>query len=1307
MTRTIQLSALFLIAFSISPLRADDAPTYEKQIGPFFKTYCLGCHDGGDDGKGGLNLLTFKTLMEGGDNGPAIVAGKSAESRMVQMLLGTAKPKMPPKDSKQPTAEEIERVKQWVDLGAKAPTVQTVQSAAELSVRHIEPKVAVASGIAAVAFSPDGKWMAAARHRDVLLVEAATGKIEQTLAGAENPINAVTFSPDSSRVAAAEGLPSVVGHVRVWKIGSPEARELTGHSDSIYALAFSPAGDKLVTASYDKLLMLWDVNAGTPIHTLKHHTGAVFSAAFSPDGKALVSTSADTTVKFWNVETGQRILTLIEGTKPLNAVVFHPRGHEIAAAGVDKMIRIYDWNGTTARLKRSAFAHDTAILSLAYSPDGATLYSGSEDRRIKAWDAATLQERHVYNNLPDWPQTLGVDPTGTQLAAGLANGDLIVFDAATPKKVRDVLKSGLPVVAARMGIRNPGFEVRTANAFDDVGLSAIFNSQFSFFNLQFPSLILRSELAHAPPPAPPCLRGGVNGVLAVAVLGQNPVAEDAAKPKPNPPMPRLDSVSPRYIQRGHKLKITLSGQNIADADRLLISHGNVPAKLVPGDGKNANQAFAELEIPGNLPLGMVAVRLHTPLGSTAARSFYVGPSAEFSEANVHPFIEVAEIEENGKFETATPADLPATLVGTIASKGDRDLWVVDAPAGQDLVFVLIGPQLGSSLNARVSLLDVEGHVLASHVRQPWMTEVVVSQRFDKPQKCFVQIEDRDYTGSGNHFYYIHAGAFPYVKSVFPLGIQTADKGAPGGDQVQGLDVQGYNLLPNTRLTPVAGTGARFAPIEAQPPLKTFNTARFESSSFAEFAEAEPNDTPAQARLIPIPGALSGRIAPSALRTSPLAPRPSAKSPDVDVVAFDAKKGDRLTIETIARRLGSPLDSVIDVLDAAAKPVPRATLRSVAETYCVLRDHDSRSKGIRLQNWEDFQPNDLLMLGDEIVKVQILPLGPDEDVKFFDKGGVRLGYLGTTPEAHAINSFAYKLEVHPPGVSFPPNGMPVVTLNYQNDDGGPGLGSDSQILFDVPVDGRYYVRVGDVRNYGSEDSVYRLLIRHRQEDFRISLDPENPNIPRGGSLPVTVNLDRLDGFNGWVDVHLEGLPDGVTATPARIGPDMFSAMLTLTAAENALAGLPTGTPAAFQVVASATIGDKTVQHATMPGFGMHEVTVTSPPDISVQVEPLAATIVPGQELKFTVTIERRNAFAGRVPVDVLNLPHGLRVLDVGLNGVLINETETSRSFVVACDPWAPPGSLLFYAAPKVESKNERHASAPIRLEVKTSTPVAGK
>src|SRR5258707_10495972 len=140
---------------------------------------------------------------------------------------------------------------------------------------------------------------------------------------------------------------------------------------------------------------------------------------------------------------------------------------------------------------------------------------------------------------------------------------------------------------------------------------------------------LQSPL-HATPPSPPLLRGGgLAFILALAAIGQQPAAaDDANKPKPNPPMPRLDAVSPRTVVRGSKVKFTLSGENIRDADRLFVSHSNLPATLLPGDEKNPNQAFCEIEIPADMPPAMIAVRLHTPLGSTAAKSFYVGPFAE-------------------------------------------------------------------------------------------------------------------------------------------------------------------------------------------------------------------------------------------------------------------------------------------------------------------------------------------------------------------------------------------------------------------------------------------------------------------------------------------------------------------------------------------------------------------------------------------------------------------------------------------------------------------------------------------------------
>jgi hypothetical protein len=1307
--------ALLIVAGFAASLDAEDAPTYEKQIAPFFKAYCLGCHDGGDDSKGGLSLLTYPALLAGGEGGDVIAPGNSADSRLVQMMLGAEEPKMPPKNAKQPRPEEIALVKRWIDLGAKGPAPGAPQSAGELMLPKVERKVVLPPAIASVCYSPDGKWLAAARHRDVLVIDTATGQVARTLAGAENPINAVAFSREGTSIAAAEGFASVAGKVRIWNIDRAETasnekiRTLTGHADSIYAVAFSPDGAQLVTASYDKLLILWDLAKGEQAHTLKHHTAAVFGAVFSPDGRSLASVAADQTIKLWNTATGQRILTLTEPTKGLNAVAFHPSGTELAAAGSDKMIRVYGWNGTAAKLKRSAFAHDAPILAITYSPDGATLFTASEDRRIKAWDSTALQERHVYGQQADWPLALAVSPAGEQLAAGLYNGELSLFDTKSPKKIRSIT----------MARRSPPAPQNAGE-----------------------------------PVEPALVQGGapLTSILAAAIGQQEGKASDqsaekaadkpADAPKPNPPTPRFDAVSPRTVVRGNKIKFTLTGSNIAAADQILVSKGELKATLLPADPKNTNAAFCEIDIPADMAAGTVSLRLHTPLGAAGTKSFYVGP-----------FPEVHEKEENNSPDKAAAVTFPRTLVGAINSRGDRDLWSFDAKAGDELVFVLIGQNLGSSLQGKLSLLDESGHVIEMAVREPARAEVVLGHRFDRAGKHLLQVEDRDNMGGGNHFYYIHAGAFPYVTGAWPLGMRASDQGERTAGEVSAIELSGFNLAPETRLRPIPGVATRrIAPFT--PIGKTLNTVRYEASPFPEFAEREPNDTASQAQPLPIPGAVSSRIASQSPPNAPAtgaapgdgpagrsrAPSAGATS-DADHFSFTAKAGDRLTIETIARRIGSPVDTILDILDPNGKPVPRATLRAVAETYTVLRDHDSRSRGIRLQNWDDLQPNDYVMIGGEVVKVQILPLGPDEDVKFFDQAGRRLAWLGTTSEAHAINSAAFKVEIHPPAVSFPPNGMPVVPLDWRNDD-APGLGSDSQVLFDVPADGTYIIRVRDVRNLAGDDFTYRLVVRPRHEDFRIALDPENPNIPRGGSLPVTVNLDRLDGFNGPVDVRIEGLPEGITATATRIGPDNNSGILTLTSTENAghvasadrppsvstaseggasvnasaapsatpvaeTAGPATWNPRAMRVIASAMIGGQQIERPTTPGFGAHHLTITSPPDIKVSIEPQVAEIAPGQQARFTVTIERRNAFSGRVPVEVLNLPHGLHVLDVGLNGVLINETETSRSFVVACEPWAESGPVTFYAAARVEAKNERHAGAGVRLEVRPPAQLSGK
>ena len=91
-----------------------------------------------------------------------------------------------------------------------------------------------------------------------------------------------------------------------------------------------------------------------------------------------------------------------------------------------------------------------------------------------------------------------------------------------------------------------------------------------------------------------------------------------------------------------------------------------------------------------------------------------------------------------------------------------------------------------------------------------------------------------------------------------------------------------------------------------------------------------------------------------------------------------------------------------------------------------------------------------------------------------------------------------------------------------------------------------------------------------------------------------------------------------------------------------------------------------------------------------------TVQPGGQVKLTVRIERRAGFAGRVPVEVRGLPHGVRVLDIGLNGILVNENETRRTIVIYAEPWVQPGAHPFVVLAKREGKNTEHAAKSVLL-----------
>jgi len=423
-------------------INSQSIQNYDKNVEPIFQKKCADCHNHAVR-QGGLSLDSYEALMNGGKHGAVVIPGKSAESRMIKMIEGSIQPRMPIGEAL--TGEEVKIIKAWIDAGAPGPTGIPAQPANEPSnlnlpsksnIPAIKPVSPVKAAVGSLAFHPGGIMVAVGRYQEVELVDATKKSIIGKLAGHAEQIRALAFSPDGKLLAAAGGNPAQFGEIKIWSIADRrEALSIRGHRDNIFAVAFSADGSKLATCSYDRLIKLWDVVTGKEIKTLKDHTDAVFSVAFSPDGKRLASASADRTVKIWDTATGQRIYTLSDSLDAVNTVAWSPSGRLLAAAGADRAIRVWELGDNEGRQIKSLIAHEDAVNQIAFSPDGKTLASTGADKRIKIWDFSRLEEIHTTGIQPDWVFALSFSPDGKRLAIGRYDGSIAFYDTATGKNL--------------------------------------------------------------------------------------------------------------------------------------------------------------------------------------------------------------------------------------------------------------------------------------------------------------------------------------------------------------------------------------------------------------------------------------------------------------------------------------------------------------------------------------------------------------------------------------------------------------------------------------------------------------------------------------------------------------------------------------------------------------------------------------------------------------------------------------------------------------------------------------------------------
>src|SRR5690606_26590923 len=249
-----------------------------NDVAPILQKYCAGCHNS-DDPEGGLALDSFTEREKGGDQGPAVLAGQAASSRLIRMLRGELEPKMPPEDNEGQSDSEIAVLAAWIDAGARGPSGQEPDPR-QLRTPRIEPAQGADERLTSFAFAPDGTHVAVGRFGEVELRDADSGSVLRTLSGLPGKVNRIHFSRDGRLLVTASGIAGLYGQATLWDVDTGRrVAAFTAHRDTLYDAELSPDALLLVTCSYDHEIIVWDVATGAELRRLEGHNGAVFDLA--------------------------------------------------------------------------------------------------------------------------------------------------------------------------------------------------------------------------------------------------------------------------------------------------------------------------------------------------------------------------------------------------------------------------------------------------------------------------------------------------------------------------------------------------------------------------------------------------------------------------------------------------------------------------------------------------------------------------------------------------------------------------------------------------------------------------------------------------------------------------------------------------------------------------------------------------------------------------------------------------------------------------------------------------------------------
>ncbi|CAE6474651.1 unnamed protein product [Rhizoctonia solani] len=242
------------------------------------------------------------------------------------------------------------------------------------------------SAVQAIAYSPDGKYIATGSDNEINFWDAHTGsRVLSPPISLDAYVLSIQFSPDGTRIVGS----SVRACVAVWDVSSGENvfGILGGRRDWVYSVSYSPNGNLIAACFNDGAIIIWDAYTGNKaLSPLTGHSGSVCSVHFSPDSTRLVSGSSDKTIHIWDVRTGEMLFELLHGHEnSIASVAYSPVCGRILSLSDDMSVRIHDARSPE---ERAISCSESEIGEWALNKDGWVV---DDQGRLLVWVPGDLR----------------------------------------------------------------------------------------------------------------------------------------------------------------------------------------------------------------------------------------------------------------------------------------------------------------------------------------------------------------------------------------------------------------------------------------------------------------------------------------------------------------------------------------------------------------------------------------------------------------------------------------------------------------------------------------------------------------------------------------------------------------------------------------------------------------------------------------------------------------------------------------------------------------------------------------------------